>query len=153
MTPDDIGRTSRTATVPKPAAIMESKPASVRDYALSKVDFFDPTVGQSPTLQNPPAKTHADATFFSTLGRELRQEGGLPGQAEIQPGRPQHGKNCTQKPPTNFQPPSSLPIASSAITPDAQRGAQRRATVGLPLSRRWDPLKNVPGSSRRQEIR
>ena len=62
VTPEDIGRTSRTAMAPKPAAMMKSKPASVQDYALSKVDFSDPTVGQSPTVQNPPAQTHADAT-------------------------------------------------------------------------------------------
>jgi len=62
VTPEDIGRTSRTAMAPKPAAMMESKPASVQDYALSKVDFSDPTVGQSTTVQNPPPQTHADAT-------------------------------------------------------------------------------------------
>jgi type IV secretory pathway VirB10-like protein len=62
VTPEDIGRTSRTAMAPKPAAMMESKLASVQDYALSKVDFSDPTVGQNPTVQNPPAQTHADAT-------------------------------------------------------------------------------------------
>jgi hypothetical protein len=40
----------------------DGRPASVRDHALSKVDFSDPTVGQSTTLQNPPPQIHADAT-------------------------------------------------------------------------------------------
>ena len=62
LTPEDIGRTSRTAMAPKPAAATETKPAPSQDYALSKVDFSDPTVGQSTTVQNPPAQTHADAT-------------------------------------------------------------------------------------------
>jgi type IV secretory pathway VirB10-like protein len=62
LTPEDIGRTSRTAMAPKPPAMMETKPAAVQDYALSKVDFSDPTVGQSTTVQNQPPQTHADAT-------------------------------------------------------------------------------------------
>lgn len=62
VTPEDIGRTSRTAMAPKTAAMMESKPASAEDYALSKVDFSDPTLGQSTTVQNPPPQTHTDAT-------------------------------------------------------------------------------------------
>src|SRR5215469_8595516 len=61
LTPEDIGRTSRTAMAPKPAAATETKPAPSQDYALSKVDFSDSTVGQSTTVQNPPAQTHADA--------------------------------------------------------------------------------------------
>ena len=63
VTPEDIGRTSRTAMAPKPAAMMESKPASVQDYALSKVDFSDPTC-QSTSVQNQPPLTHADATAY-----------------------------------------------------------------------------------------
>ena len=62
VTPEDIGRTSRATMAPKPAARMESKPASMQDYALSKVDFSDPTVGQGTTVENPPPQTHADAT-------------------------------------------------------------------------------------------
>jgi len=61
LTPEDIGRTSRTAMAPKPAAATETKPAPSQDYVLSKVDFSDSTVGQSTTVQNPPAQTHADA--------------------------------------------------------------------------------------------
>jgi len=61
VTPEDIGRTSRTAMAPKTSRD-DGRPASVRDYALSKVDFSDPTVGQSTTLQNPPPQIHADAT-------------------------------------------------------------------------------------------
>ena len=62
LTAEDIGRTSRTAMAPKPAAATESKPSPARDYALSKVDFSDPTVGQSTTVPNPPAPEHLDST-------------------------------------------------------------------------------------------
>ena len=62
VTPEDVGRTSRIAMAPKPAAATETKPAAAQEYALSKVDFSDPTVGQSSTVPNPPAPPHPDAT-------------------------------------------------------------------------------------------
>jgi len=60
VTPEEIGRTSRTAMAPKPAAATETQPAT-QDYALSKVDFSDPIVGQSATVANPPARARAEA--------------------------------------------------------------------------------------------
>src|SRR6516225_6464248 len=57
LTPEDIGRTSRTgmapkSTAPSPTATKTDPP---QDYALSKVDFSDPTVGQGTTAPNPPS--------------------------------------------------------------------------------------------------
>jgi hypothetical protein len=62
LTAEDIGRTSRTAMAPKLAAATESKSSPAQDYALSKVDFSDPTVGQSITAPNPTAPEHLDCT-------------------------------------------------------------------------------------------
>jgi len=52
LTPEDIGRTSRTGMAPKPSAtspVSQTPPVSKtpppQDYALSKVDFSDPVVG------------------------------------------------------------------------------------------------------------
>jgi hypothetical protein len=54
LTPEDIDRTSRTGTARRPTAPnTETKPP--QDYALSKVDFSDPSVGQSTTNPIPPS--------------------------------------------------------------------------------------------------
>ena len=53
LTPEDIGRTSRTGMVPRPPTATATKPP--QDYALSKVDFSDPSVGQGTTGPNPPS--------------------------------------------------------------------------------------------------
>jgi len=53
LTAEDIGRTSRTAGAPKPTAIASQTDHS-HDYALSKVDFSDPTVGQGGTTSGRP---------------------------------------------------------------------------------------------------
>jgi len=55
LTPEDIGRTSRTGMAPKPTAAIPNKTNPPQDYALSKVDFSDPTVGQGTTPPNPPS--------------------------------------------------------------------------------------------------
>jgi hypothetical protein len=62
LTAEDIGRTSRSAMAPKLAAATESKSSPAQDYALSKVDFSDPAVGQSTTAPNPTAPEHLDST-------------------------------------------------------------------------------------------
>jgi type IV secretory pathway VirB10-like protein len=57
LTPEDIGRTSRTGMAPKATAatVPATKTNPPQDYALSKVDFSDPTVGQGTTAPNPPS--------------------------------------------------------------------------------------------------
>ena len=48
---------------PKPAPISTaSKTVPPQDYALSKVDFSDPTVGASTTPANPPVPARSDLT-------------------------------------------------------------------------------------------
>jgi hypothetical protein len=56
VTAEDVGRTSRTGTVTslpitKPSAAKTNYP---QDYALGKVDFSDPLVGQGNTIPPPP---------------------------------------------------------------------------------------------------
>ena len=55
LTPEDIGRTSRTGMVPRPTAPTATATKPPQDYALSKVDFSDPSVGQGTTTPNPPS--------------------------------------------------------------------------------------------------
>ena len=57
LTPEDIGRTSRTGMAPRAttATVPATKTNPPQDYALSKVDFSDPTVGQGTTAPNPPS--------------------------------------------------------------------------------------------------
>ena len=56
VTPEDVGRTSRTGGLPanvtaKPSPAKSNHP---QDYALSKVDFSDPLAGQGNTVPQPP---------------------------------------------------------------------------------------------------
>ena len=60
LTPEDIDRTSRTAMAPKPAAAA-TKTNSREDYALSKVDFSDPSVGAGTTTPAPPQPSSSDS--------------------------------------------------------------------------------------------
>ena len=55
LTPEDIGRTSRSGMAPKPAAVTQAATKPPQDYSLSKVDFSDPSVGQSTTATNSPS--------------------------------------------------------------------------------------------------
>jgi len=61
VTPEDIGRTSRSGMAPKPAAT-STKSSSPQDYVLSKVDFSDPMVGHGNTIPNPPSPSTEDST-------------------------------------------------------------------------------------------
>ncbi len=53
LTPEDIGRTSRTGMAPRPTAKTGTATNPPQDYALNKVEFSDPSVGQSTTTPNP----------------------------------------------------------------------------------------------------
>jgi len=55
LTAEDIGRTSRTGMAPRPPAKTGTATNPPQDYALSKVDFSDPSVGQGTTNPNPPS--------------------------------------------------------------------------------------------------
>ena len=55
LTPEDIDRTSRTGMAPRPTAATATATKPPQDYALSKVDFSDPSVGQGTTTPNPPS--------------------------------------------------------------------------------------------------
>ena len=62
LTPEDIDRTSRTGTtrIPTAATATTTKPA--QDYAISNVDFSDPSVGQGTTNPNPPSSSSDSTT-------------------------------------------------------------------------------------------
>ncbi|HEX8797068.1 MAG TPA: hypothetical protein VF772_00575 [Terriglobales bacterium] len=60
LTAEDIGRTSRTAMAPKAAAAFPDKTNPPKDYALSKVDFSDPSVGTGTTTSNVSAPSESE---------------------------------------------------------------------------------------------
>ena len=62
LTPEDIGRTSRTGMAPRPTAGSPTASKPAQDYALSKVDFSDPSVGHGTTIPNPPSPSASDST-------------------------------------------------------------------------------------------
>ena len=61
LTPEDIDRTSRTGMSRRPTATTATATKPPQDYALSKVDFSDPSVGQGTTTPNPPPSS-SDST-------------------------------------------------------------------------------------------
>src|SRR5215469_3549727 len=72
VTPEDVGRTSRTAGLPanvtaKPSPAKSNHP---QDYALSKVDFSDPLAGQGNTVPPPPPPV---PTSGQDLSAELKK--------------------------------------------------------------------------------
>ena len=62
LTPEDIDRTSRTGMAPRPTAGIPTASKPAQDYALSKVDFSDPSVGHGTTIPNPPSPSASDST-------------------------------------------------------------------------------------------
>jgi type IV secretory pathway VirB10-like protein len=62
LTPEDIDRTSRTGMAPRPTAANTTASKPAQDYALSKVDFSDPSVGRGTTIPNPPSPPASDST-------------------------------------------------------------------------------------------
>ncbi len=66
LTPEDIGRTSRTGMAPRPTAKTGTATNPPQDYALSKVDFSDPSVGQGTTNPNPPSASTSQSPSYSS---------------------------------------------------------------------------------------
>jgi type IV secretory pathway VirB10-like protein len=62
LTPEDIDRTSRTGMAPRSTAANTTASKPAQDYALSKVDFSDPSVGHGTTIPNPPPPSASDPT-------------------------------------------------------------------------------------------
>ena len=62
LTPEDIGRTSRTGMAPRPTVPTAAATKPPQDYALSKVDFSDPSVGQGTTIPNPSSPSASDSS-------------------------------------------------------------------------------------------
>ena len=62
LTPEDIGRTSRTGMAPRPTVPTAAATKPPQDYALSKVDFSDPSVGQGTTIPNPSSPSAPDSS-------------------------------------------------------------------------------------------
>jgi len=76
VTPEDIGRTSRTGVVGSPPPIMNPPGAKVnlqQDYALGKVDFSDPLVGQGNTIPIPPPAPASEPASATTHSPDLKK--------------------------------------------------------------------------------
>jgi hypothetical protein len=73
VTPEDVGRTSRTGGAPLlPPATAPAKSNYSQDYALSKVDFSDPAIGQGNNIPYPPAPP-APPTETSESAQDLKK--------------------------------------------------------------------------------
>jgi type IV secretory pathway VirB10-like protein len=72
VTPEDVGRTSRTGGAPPLPPVTAPKNNYAQDYALSKVDFSDPSMGQGNNIPYPPA-TSVPATASSEPASDLKK--------------------------------------------------------------------------------
>jgi type IV secretory pathway VirB10-like protein len=94
VTPEDVGRTSRTGTVTSPAPTKPS-PAKIgnpQDYALGKVDFSDSLVGQGNTIPPPLPAPASEQPADRDQGADLKRPSlvfvrALDAKAAIKPGR------------------------------------------------------------------
>ncbi|HEV2732385.1 MAG TPA: TrbI/VirB10 family protein [Terriglobales bacterium] len=73
VTPEDVGRTSRSGGAS--AVIAKPSPAKnySRDYALSKVDFSDPLVGQGNTVPPPPPTAASEPASSKDQSADLKK--------------------------------------------------------------------------------
>ena len=65
LTPEDIGRTSRTGMA-RPTGTTATATKPPQDYALTKVDFSDSSVGQGTTNPNPPSASISPSSSDSS---------------------------------------------------------------------------------------
>jgi hypothetical protein len=71
VTPEDVGRTSKTGTTTPVANLGHS--GTPQDYALGKVDFSDPLVGAGSTLTPPPTVPVPEASTIVHQASELKK--------------------------------------------------------------------------------
>ncbi len=74
VTPEDVGRTSRngyTASQSINSSMTKTNPP--QDYALGKVDFSDPLVGQGNTIPPPPPSTSRDQSVAPNQTSDLKK--------------------------------------------------------------------------------
>jgi type IV secretory pathway VirB10-like protein len=75
VTPEDVGRTSRTGYATPPTSINPAagKTNPPPDYALSRVDFSDPLVGQGNTIPAPPPAPGAEPLSAANQAADLKK--------------------------------------------------------------------------------
>jgi len=71
VTPEDVGRTSKTGSTTPAATLGHS--GAPQDYALGKVDFSDPLVGAGSTLPPPPIAPIPEASTIVHQTPELKK--------------------------------------------------------------------------------
>jgi len=114
VTPEDVGRTSRTGTPPTrpPAAIRAANP---QDYALNKVDFSDPALAQRNTIPPPPpppTESIADLKKPSLVFVRSQQT-----KPTIQPQLPEEEERLVLPAGTRLVARLETPVSSAVSTP------------------------------------
>ena len=120
VTPEDIDRTSRTGHLakPSPASRMGSEP---QDYALSRVDFSDPSAGKSttPPAVSAPAQLPVRAAEQTDLKKpSLVFVRSTPANVALKPFAPATGEETLDLPAgTRLLARLQAPVSSSVATP------------------------------------
>jgi len=73
VTPEDVGRTSTGSAAAAGSTRPSPATSDGKDYALSKVDFSDPLVGQSHTIPPPPPTMGSEPPSSNDQGADLKK--------------------------------------------------------------------------------
>ena len=125
VTPEDVGRTSRTGTVTSPAL---TKPSAAKtnypqDYALGKVDFSDPLVGQGNTVPSSPPAPASEPPSGRDQSADLKKPSlvfvrAIEAKPAIKPGtRDDEEETLTLPAGTRLVARLQAPVSSAVATP------------------------------------
>jgi type IV secretory pathway VirB10-like protein len=124
VTPEDVGRTARTGTLAVPPSTnppIRAK-ANYPDYALGKVDFSDPLVGQGNTVPVPPARPTPEPPSATNHVLDLKNPSlvfvrAIEAKPTIQPHVPEEEETLTLPAGTRLVARLQAPVSSAVATP------------------------------------
>jgi hypothetical protein len=122
VTPEEVGRTSRASTassqIANPAIAKMNYP---QDYALSKVDFSDPLVGQGNTMPSPPPPA-SEPPSTTNRSADLKKQSlvfvrSVQAKPEIMPHTPEEDETLALPAGTRLVARLQAPVSSAVDTP------------------------------------
>jgi Bacterial conjugation TrbI-like protein len=122
VTPEDIGRTARTTAMPPHTNSPLTAKANYPDYALGKVDFSDPLVGQGNTIPAPPAPPSPEPPSAINHSLDLKKPSlvfvrAIEAKPPIQPHASEEEETLALPAGTRLVARLQAPVSSAVVTP------------------------------------